>query len=79
MIIIINGINSEEILKDEDIKENQQITGYHKKVLIKDYALITSDIAKKSNLVKEITVDISYKIANKEKNVKISTYISQYN
>lgn len=74
----INGINTEEILKDEDIEENQKSTGYHKKVLIKDYVLITGDITKKTNLLKEITVEISYKVANKEKNVTISTYISQY-
>ena len=28
-----------------------------------------------SNLVKEITVEISYKLAGKDKNIKISTYI----
>lgn len=71
-----NGINKEEILKEEDITENQKYTGYHKKVLIKDYVLITGDITKKSNLIKEITVEISYKLANKEKKIKISTYIS---
>lgn len=72
-----NGINEEEILKDEDIVENQKNMGYHKKVLIKDYVLITGDTTKKTNLVKEITVEISYKLANKTKNIKISTYISQ--
>lgn len=73
-----NGINTEEILKDEDIVENQKFTGYHKKVLIKDYVLITGNTNKQSNLVKEITVEISYKLANKEKNMKISTYVSHY-
>ncbi len=74
-----SGISAEEILKEEDIKENGSLTGYHKKVLIKDYVLITGDTTKKTNLVKEITVEISYKLANKEKNIKISTYISKYN
>lgn len=73
-----NGINTEEILKDEDIVENQKFTGYHKKVLIKDYVLITGNTNKQSNLVKELTVEISYKLANKEKNMKISTYVSHY-
>ena len=72
-----NGINAEEVLKEEDITENQSLTGYHKKILIKDYVFITGDTTKQSNLVKEITVEISYKLANKEKNIKISTYISQ--
>ena len=79
MIMKTSGVNSEEIIKDEDIEENQQTTGYHKKILIKDYVLITSKKNKKTNLVKEITVEISYKVANKEKNVKLSTYVSQYN
>ena len=74
-----NGIKAEEILKDEDIVENKKSTGYHKKVLIKDYVFLTGDTTKKTNLVKEITVEISYKLANKTKNIKISTYISQYN
>lgn len=69
------GINTEEVLKEEDIVENQEYTGYHKKVSIKDYVLITGDTTKQSNLVKEITVEISYKLANK--NIKISTYISK--
>lgn len=71
------GINEEEILKEEDILENQSFTGYHKKILIKDYVLISNDNTKEANLVKEITVEISYKLAGKEKNIKISTYISQ--
>ena len=74
-----NGINLEELLKEEDITENQSFTGYHKKVLIKDYVFIIGDTTKTANLVKEITVEISYKLANKEKNIKISTYISKYN
>lgn len=77
-IMKTNGVNAVEVLKDEDIKENQKIAGYHKKVLLKDYVLITGDITKKTNLLKEITVEISYKVANKEKSVKISTYITHF-
>lgn len=71
------GINEKEILKKEDILENQRFTGYHKEILIKDYVLISNDNTKEANLVKEITVEISYKLAGEEKNIKISTYISQ--
>lgn len=71
------GINEKEILKEEDILENQRFTGYHKEILIKDYVLISNDNTKEANLVKEITVEISYKLAGEEKNIKISTYISQ--
>ena len=75
MIMKKNGINAEEIIKEEDIVKNENLTGYHKKVSIKDYVLITGDTTKKSNLLKEITVEISYKLASKDKNIKISTYI----
>lgn len=77
MIMKENGVNAEEIIKEEDIVENQNFTGYHKKILIKDYVLIKDDSTKQSNLVKEITVEISYKLAGKDKNVKISTYIKK--
>ena len=77
MIITKNGIDNEEILKEEDITENGKFTGYHKKITIKDYVLITGDKEKQENLVKEITVEISYKIGNKDKTVKISTYIAK--
>lgn len=76
MIMKENGISAEEVVKEEDIVENGKFTGYHKKVLIKDYVYITGDSKKQSNLVKEITVEISYKLAGKDKNIKISTYIS---
>lgn len=71
-----NGINKEEVIKEEDIIENGNFTGYHKKILIKDYLLITRNANKQSNLVKEITVEISYKSSGKDKNIKLSTYIS---
>lgn len=69
------GIEKEDILKEEEILNNGKITGYYKKVLIKDYVLIQNDNTKQSNLVKEIIVQISYKVANKEQKVEISTYI----
>lgn len=71
------GIDKEETIKEEDIYNNSEFTGYHKKVTIKDYVLIVNDKTKQKDIVKELTVEISYKLGNKEKNVKISTYIAK--
>lgn len=71
------GIAKEDILKEEDIYNGSEFTGYNKKILIRDYVLVVNDTTKKSNVVKEITVNISYKVGNKEKNVKISTYVAK--
>ena len=69
-----NGINSEELVKEEDITENG---GYHKRILIQDYVSITQNANKQSNLVKKVTVEISYKLANKKDEIiKLSTYIT---
>ena len=68
-----NGINSEELVKEEDITE----TGYHKRILIQDYVSITQNANKQSNLVKKVTVEISYKLANKKDEIiQLSTYIT---
>ncbi len=71
------GIIKEETINEEDIYEKSEFTGYHKKTTIKDYILIVNDNTKKKDVVKEIKVEISYKIGNKEKNVKISTYVAK--
>ena len=71
-----SGIDTKELIREEDIIESGNFTGYHKNIWIKDYVLITGDTTKQSNLVKEITVEISYKLAGENKIVKISTYIS---
>lgn len=71
------GITNEETISEEDIYDNSEFTGYHKKTTIKDYILIVNDSTKQKDVVKEIEVEISYKIGNKEKNVKISTYIAK--
>lgn len=73
------GIDQEDIFEedDEDIfDDNGEFTGYHKRVLIKDYVLI-KDSTKQPNLVKEVIVEISYKLGNKEQNVRVSTYIAK--
>lgn len=70
------GIETEDIIQENDINDNDgNFTGYHKKILIKDYTLIQNDNTKQKNLVKEITVEISYKLGNKDKTVNLSTYV----
>lgn len=73
------GINSEETLKDEDIYNNSEFSGYHKKVTIKDYVLVINNNTKTKDIVKEITVEISYKLGSKDKKIVISTYVSKEN
>ena len=71
------GINQEDKIEEDDIIDsNNNFTGYHKKVSIKDYVLIQEDNTKKANLVKKITVEISYKLKNNDKSVSISTYVA---
>ena len=72
--MIINNSKKENINQDEDKYSKGT---HHAQITIKDYVLITGDKEKQENLVKEITVEISYKIGNKDKNVKISTYIAK--
>ena len=63
---------------EEDINdENGKFTGYHKKITIKDYVLIKNDQTKQPNILKEITVEISYMNRKGTQNVKISTYITK--
>lgn len=71
------GIDSEDVLKDEDIYSNFEFSGYHKKVTIKDYVLVKNNKNKKQDIVKEITVEISYKLGGKDKKVTITTYVAK--
>lgn len=72
------GINKKDTIIDEDIiNKDGNSTGYHKIVTIKDYTLIKNDSKAQTNLVKEITVQISYKLAGKDENIEISTYIKK--
>lgn len=73
------GITQIEHLSNYNIDifdDTNNFTGFHKTVLIKDYIFIKNDNTKQKNLVKELTVEISYKLANKEQKVSISTYIT---
>lgn len=72
------GLRQEDLIKQEDIKDkNGRFSGYNKNILIKDYTLIVNDNTKMANILKKITVKISYKIGNKEQNVEISTYVNK--
>ena len=73
------GITQIEHLPNYNIDifdDTNNFTGFHKTILIKDYIFIKNDNTKQKNLVKELTVEISYKLANKEQKVSISTYIT---
>jgi hypothetical protein len=72
------GISEEDVISENDINDKSgKFTGYHKKVVINDYILIQNDSDKEANLVKKITVQISYKLKNKEEKVELSTYITK--
>lgn len=71
------GISSENVLEQSDITKDGTFTGFHKKITIKDYVMIVNDNTKQSDILKQITVEISYKVANKEEKVIISTYITK--
>lgn len=76
------GIDSMEILKEEDIKnKTNDFTGFHKKVIIKDYYLIqkenNNDNSKEANILKEVKVQVLYKLKNQNKAVELSTYITK--
>jgi len=70
------GIDEEYII-NEDIIVDNEFSGYHKTIIIKDYVLIKQDTTKQKDIIKEVTVEISYKVANNERNVVISTYITE--
>lgn len=67
--------DDDDVFSEEDIVENGEFTGYHKKILINDYTRLNKENTYQSNLVKKITVEISYKSGAEEKNVRISTHI----
>lgn len=71
-----NGMK-EETLKEEDIYNNSEFTGYHKVVSIKDDILVENSGTKTADTTKQITVEVFYKLGNKKESIKISTYISK--
>ena len=71
------GTSKEENLKEEDIYNNSEFTGYHKVVSIKDDILVENSGTKTADTTKQITVEVFYKLENNEESIKISTYISK--
>ena len=71
------GISTRENLPEEEaeIYENGKFTGYHKSVYIEDYVYINQEQQKKTDIVKKITVEISYGLASEKKVLQLSTYI----
>ena len=75
-----NGMGTSEegeTLKEEDIYNNSEFTGYHKVVSIKDDILVENSGTKTADTTKQITVEVFYKLGNNEESIKISTYISK--
>lgn len=73
-----SGIESKEFIEEKDIVDkDNNFTGFHKEVSIKDYVFVIGDNTKQSNLLKEITVKISYKLNGEDKSIEISTYIKK--
>lgn len=72
------GIKEEEILEDADIYDSTKtFTGFHRKVTLKDYVLVVNDPSKEQDIVKQITVEISYKLKGKDKQISLSTYVAK--
>lgn len=71
------GISARDNLLEEeaDIYESEKFTGYHKSVFVEDYIYITQDTDKKSDILKQITVEISYGLGNKKHVVQLDTCI----
>ncbi len=68
-ISISNGGNP---YKDEEAEQ----AGFHKKVIIQDYTDIEGNEDKIPNLVKQVTVQISYMFKSKTQIVELSTVLS---
>lgn len=71
------GIDNKDILLEKDIMDDDNnFTGYSKTITIKDYVLIKNDKSKQKNLLKELTVTVSFMVGNSTENIDISTYIT---
>lgn len=71
------GVDKEDIISEKDIMDkDNNFTGYSKTTTIRDYVLIKNDKSKQKNLLKELTVTVSFKLGNSTENIDISTYIT---
>lgn len=57
--------------------ENENETSYYKTVKVEDYSEIEGNEGKLKNLVKKITVTVSYKFKTETKEVSLSTVLSK--
>lgn len=57
--------------------ENKE--GFFKTIIVQDYADLDNNSEKISNLVKKVTVKISYMFQAKEQSVELSTILSKEN
>ena len=79
------GLTGQEILTDEnevaqsyDITNENDFTGYHKKILIQDYVSLTNtQETNQSNILKQLTVEISYNLFGNEQQVSLTTFITK--
>lgn len=69
------GLKGKEILEQKEIYQNEKFTGYNKTIYIEDYISIIQNEEKEPNIVKQITIEISYLLGNKNQTVELSTYI----
>ena len=71
------GIYDKDIISEKDIMDDDNnFTGYSKTTTIKDYVLIKNDKSKQMNVLKELTVTVSFKVGDSTENIDISTYIT---
>ena len=71
------GVDKKDFISEKDIMDkDNNFTGYSKTTTIKDYVLIKNDKSKQKNLLKELTVTVSFKVGNSTENIDISTYIT---
>ena len=62
--------------------ENQKVEnkeGFFKTIIVQDYADLDNNSEKIPNLVKKVTVKISYMVQAKEQSVELSTILSKEN
>ena len=67
--------------KNGNSLENQKVDkeGFFKTIIVQDYADLDNNSEKISNLVKKVTVKISYMFQAKEQSVELSTILSKEN
>lgn len=79
-----SGMNKNTVI-DKDgltLKEPHAIDGkegFYKTLSVEDYADINTTTGIQKNLVKRVTVDISYKFKGETKSIKLSTILSKEN